>query len=73
MVDLPLLRYSWEGLFYGGHRQEEEETDEYVVVYSDPGDLDFTPGLYIAEIRNFHVTAKQLPGGQAKAGHHRNQ
>jgi hypothetical protein len=56
VVDLPLLRCSWEGLFYGGHRQEEEETDEYVVVYSDPGNLDFTSGVYLAEIRDFHVT-----------------
>ena len=72
MADLCSIRYSWEGLFYGGHRQEEEETDEYMVVYSDPGNLDFTSGVYIAEIRDFHLTAKELPGGQAKAGHHRN-
>jgi len=56
VVDFSLLRYSWEGLFYGEHGQGQEETDEHMVVYSDPGNLDFTSGVYIAEIRDFHVT-----------------
>ena len=59
--------------FYGAHREGEGKTDEYMVVYHNYWTMASASSLYPAEIRDFHVTAKELPGGQFQTGHHRNQ
>jgi len=44
-----------------------------MVVYYNPGNMDFASGLSPAEIGDLDVIEKELPGGQSKAEHHRNQ
>jgi len=44
-----------------------------MVVYHYPGNMDLSPGLSPAEIRDLHVTENKLPGGQSGEEHHRDQ
>jgi hypothetical protein len=63
---------SWEVPVSWRHT-DEEETDEHMVVYYNPGNMGFSSGLYLAEIRDLDVTENKLPGGQSRAEHHRNR
>jgi hypothetical protein len=43
-----------------------------MVVYYNPGNMDFASGLYLAEIRDLDMTQNKLPDGQSGEEHHRN-
>jgi hypothetical protein len=40
-----------------------------MVVCPDPWNMDSASGLYLAEVRDFHMTEKELPVGQRGAEH----
>jgi hypothetical protein len=55
VTDVCSIQINGKARFYG-EDTEEGETDEYVVVYNNPWNMDFPSGIYLAEIRDFHVT-----------------
>jgi hypothetical protein len=68
VTDTRSIQIHEKARFYG--EDPEEERYEYMVVCYNPWSMDFTSGIYLAEIRDFHVTETQLPGRQPKREHH---